>query len=69
MTRSYLKCSCCGVGLVLMDGFYMCPVCGNDYRVKSKVRFDEYWTHYDERQIGSELDDFFYMKYPMFKRI
>lgn len=50
-----------------MRGRLLCPRCGADYQDGS-TRFDEYWTRGDESQVVEEMDDYFYQKYPEFRR-
>jgi len=50
-----------------MKGYYYCPKCQKD-NLPTESKYDDYWTLSDERQVVEELDEFFYEKYPQFKK-
>ena len=73
MLYTKLICGVCGSNLMLDGDTYICTECGNEVETtneskKQKTFFDGYWTAEDERQINNELDDYFYNKYPQFRK-
>jgi len=76
------QCWRCGTGMILLEGdkndkeietFWFCQKCGLDfpYKITKKdyePEHDEYWTKGDEDQVMEELDDYFYKKYPQFRK-
>lgn len=53
--------------------FWFCQKCGLDFPYKAvekeyEPEYDEYWTKGDEDQVMEELDDYFYNKYPQFRK-
>ena len=60
-------CPSCGSAVTEMRGYLLCTVCGLDSPI-TRSRFDDYWTEGDESQVLDEMDDYFYQKYPEFRK-
>ena len=65
-SQRIVPCPSCGSATIRMRGYLLCPRCGVDCPDTVK-RFDEYWTRGDESQVVSEMDDYFYQRYPEFR--
>lgn len=75
------QCPKCGKGMTLMynnededdSSFWVCYICGIDIPFTknpwlNNKGYDEYWNPSEDEQASEELDEYFYEKYPQFRK-